>query len=118
MGEPSALRAAANDRRAEHALIRAAAKRGPLRSLSERELDLRPHPVTIYPYAAQRTVLAWVHFGAGKNEELLRVRARLVRNTPLAAGIEFFVQDEDGQRTTYRRWLRGNAVHTDDRDGV
>lgn len=56
---------------------------GPLQALTGRELALREQPVTIYPhpYVAVR---AWVRFGP----EAIRVDAKLVRSTPLAAGVE------------------------------
>lgn len=74
-----------NDVRSARAAITAAAKRGPLQTLSDRELALREHPITVYPYALQRRVRAWVRFGA----EVVRVDAKIMRSTPLAAGIEF-----------------------------
>lgn len=38
------------DRQAQHRSILAAARAGPLQSLSDRELALREHPLTIYPH--------------------------------------------------------------------
>ena len=107
MGRPSALREYATDVRSQEKSIAGAAKRGPLQSLTERELEVREQPVTIYPYAIQRRVKAWVRFGP----ESIRVDARLVRSTPLAAGIEF---KAEGQ--TYRCWVWGNAVKVADVD--
>lgn len=101
MGRPSALREAVADRRSQEQSILAAAKHGPLQSLTERELELRDQPLTIYPWNAQRRVRAWVRFGP----EAIRVDAKLVRSTPIAAGIEF---KAEGQ--TFRCWVWGNAV--------
>jgi hypothetical protein len=81
-----------------------AAKHGPLQSLTERELDIREQPVTIYPHALQKRVRAWVRFGP----ESVRVDAKLMRSTPLAAGIEFRAEDQ-----VFRCWVWGNAVTFD-----
>jgi uncharacterized protein YcbX len=89
------------DMQAQHQAILSAAKHGPLQSLSDRELGLRETPVTIYPHAAQRRVQAWVRFGS----EPIRVGAKVVRSTPLAAGIEFRAGDQ-----TFRCWVWGNAM--------
>ncbi|NYF30069.1 MULTISPECIES: hypothetical protein [unclassified Microbacterium] len=91
----------ATDVRSARASVSAAARRGPLQTLSDRELALREHPVTVYPHALQRRVQAWVRFGA----EAVRVNAKIMRSTPLAAGIEFQGEDE-----TFRCWVWGNAV--------
>jgi hypothetical protein len=91
--------------RSQWSSIREAAKHGPLQSLTERELEVREQPVTIYPWNAQRRVKAWVRFGP----EAIRVDARIVRSTPLAAGIEFRCDDEK-----LRCWVWGNAVHLND----
>jgi hypothetical protein len=101
MGNPGARLSAALDRRSQHQSILAAAKHGPLQSLTDRELALREQPVTIYPHEAQRRVRAWVRFGA----EAVRVDAKIVRSTPLAAGIEFRAEGQ-----TFRCWVWGNAV--------
>ena len=90
-----------NDVRSARSSVTAASKRGPLQSLTDRELNLREQPVTIYPHALQRSVKAWVRFGG----EAICVDAKLVRSTPLAAGIEFRGVDE-----TFRAWVWGNAV--------
>lgn len=66
---------------------------------------MREQPVTIYPHALQRRVRAWVRFGA----EALRADAKLMRSTPLAAGIEFH-----GETETFRCWVWGNAVQMPD----
>lgn len=92
---------AANDARAYRASVVAESKRGPLQSLTDRELALRDTPVTVYPRNLQRRVLAWVRFGG----EAIRVEAKLMRSTPLAAGIEF---SAEGQ--TWRCWVWGGAV--------
>lgn len=108
MGRPSALREAAADMRSQWSSIREAAKHGPLQSLTERELEVREQPVTIYPWNAQRRVKAWVRFGPAA----IRVDAKIVRSTPLAAGIEFRCDDQ-----TLRCWVWGNAVTLDDGEG-
>lgn len=87
------------DRYSEHQAILDAAKRGPLQSLTDRELDHTEHPMTIYP--RPKKVRAWVRFGP----EPVRVEAKLVRSTPLAAGIEFRAGDQ-----AFRCWVWGNAV--------
>ena len=87
----------------QHQAILAAAKHGPLQTLTERELDHREQPVTIYPQP--KRVRAWVRFGP----ESVRVDAKLMRSTPLAAGIEFRADDQ-----TFRCWVWGNAVVLDD----
>lgn len=76
-----------------------AAKHGPLQSLTDRELDAREQPMTVYP--RPKRVRAWVRFGP----EAIRVDAKLVRSTPLAAGIEFRAEDR-----VFRCWVWGNAV--------
>lgn len=105
MGTPGTLRSAAIEKRSQEQSIIAASRHGPLQSLTPRELDERNQPVTIYPYALQRRVRAWVRFGP----EAIRVDAKLMRSTPLAAGIEF---KAEGQ--TFRCWVWGNAVQLDD----
>ncbi|WP_262492099.1 hypothetical protein [Microbacterium sp. ANT_H45B] len=104
MGASDRLKAA-NDIRSARAAISSAAKRGSLQSLSDRELALREHPVTVYPHALQRRVRAWVRFGA----EAVSVDAKIMRSTLLAAGIEFLGDDE-----TFRCWVWGNAVTISD----
>lgn len=101
MGAPAAHREALIEMRSQWSSIREAAKHGPLQTLSKRELALDDHPVTIYPWNAQRRVRAWVRFGP----EAIRVDAKIVRSTTLAAGIEFRCDDE-----TLRCWVWGNAV--------
>ncbi|WP_258132421.1 hypothetical protein [Microbacterium sp. MYb72] len=105
MGSAGPLTRARVAREAEWRQIRTAALKGPLQSLSDRELDLNTQPITVYPRAAQRRVRAWVRFGP----EAVRVDARIVRSTPLAAGIEFSAEE-----TTFRCWVWGNAVTIDD----
>lgn len=99
MGNPGATLSAYRDMRSQHDAILAAARRGPLQSLTEREIDLREQPLTVYP--RPQAVSAWVRFGA----EAVRVDARLLRSTPLAAGIEFRAGGE-----AFRCWVWGNAV--------
>ena len=84
---------------AAHKQIADAAKTGALQSLTDRELDVRVQPLTIYP--RPKKVRAWVRFGP----TAIRVDAQLVRSTPLAAGIEFHAEDQ-----TYRCWAWGNAM--------
>lgn len=104
MGASDRLKAS-NDIRSARSSVSAAARRGPLQSLSDRELAMREHPVTVYPHALQLRVRAWVRFGA----EAVRVDAKIMRSTPLAAGIEFHGIDE-----IFRCWVWGNAVIVDD----
>lgn len=104
MGASDRLKAS-NDVRRARASVSAAARRGPLQTLSDRELALREHPVTVYPHALQRRVQAWVRFGA----EAMRVDAKIMRSTPLAAGIEFH-----GEGEVFRCWVWGNAVAVSD----
>ncbi len=98
---------ASNDVRAYRASVIAASKRGPLQSLTDRELALREHPVTIYPRALQRRVRAWVRFGP----EAIRVDVTLMRSTPRTAGIEFRAEGQ-----TFRCWVWGDTVETSDDD--
>ncbi|WP_240747248.1 hypothetical protein [Microbacterium sp. K24] len=101
MGNPGASLQATYDMRSAESAIKSAARSGPLQSLTDRELDVRNQPVTVYPHALQRRVKAWVRFGP----ESIRVDAKLMRSTPLAAGIEFRAGDD-----RYRCWVWGNAV--------
>lgn len=99
MGSSKRL-AAHYDMRSQHQEILRAARAGPLQSLTDRELALREHPLTIYPQP-YRAVRAWVRFGS----QSVRVDAKLARSTPLAAGVEFRAED-----LTFRCWVWGNAV--------
>jgi len=99
MGNPGATLSAYRDMRSQHEAILAAANNGPLQPLTDRELDVREQPVTIYPRPT--TVRAWVRFGP----EAVRVDAKVMRSTPLAAGIEFRAGEQ-----TFRCWVWGNAV--------
>ncbi|MBT2476656.1 hypothetical protein J7E68_19245 [Microbacterium sp. ISL-103] len=90
--------------RAQHRAILAAARAGPLQSLTDRELGLRKHPVTIYPHPFV-PVRAWVRF----RPEAIRVDAKLLRSTPLAAGVEFRAEEQ-----VFRCWVWGNAVEAVD----
>ena len=74
---------------------------GPLQSLTPEELQLDRVPMTVYPAGVQAQVVAWVRFGPQHTQ----VRARVVRSTEKAAGIECAVRG-----TTYRCWVWGNAV--------
>lgn len=99
MGNPGATLSAYRDMKSQHDSILEAAKHGPLQSLTEREMDVREQPMTTYP--RPKPVRAWVRFGP----ESVRVDAKLMRSTPLAAGIEFRAGDQ-----TFRCWVWGNAV--------
>lgn len=101
MGNPGAMLSAYRDMQSQSRSILEAAKHGPLQSLTDHEMDIREQPLTIYPHALQRRVKAWVRFGP----EAIRVDAKIVRSTPLAAGIEFRAEDQ-----TFRCWVWGNAV--------
>lgn len=103
MGNPGATLSAYRDMQSNARAILEAATHGPLQSLTDRELDAREQPMTVYP--RPKRVRAWVRFGP----QAVRVDARLVRSTPLAAGIEFRA---DGQ--TFRCWVWGNAVQLED----
>lgn len=99
MGSSKRL-AAHYDMRAQHQAILSASRVGPLQSLTDRELALREHPVTIYPHLFI-PVRAWVRFGP----KAIRVDAKLVRSTTLAAGVEFRAEQQ-----VFRCWVWGNAV--------
>ncbi|WP_454113487.1 hypothetical protein [Microbacterium maritypicum] len=99
MGNPGSTLSAYRDKQSQERSILEAAKNGPLQSLTDREMDVREQPMTIYP--RPKRVRAWVRFGP----ESVRVDAKLVRSTPLAAGIEFRAEDQ-----TFRCWVWGNAV--------
>lgn len=88
------------DMQAQHQEILRAARAGPLQSLSDREIGLRHLPLTIYPHP-HKVVRAWVRFGAHP----IRVDAKLIRSTPLAAGVEFRAEGQ-----VFRCWVWGNAV--------
>lgn len=103
MGNPGARLSAYRDWQSQKQSIIDAAQHGPLQSLTPRELDAREQPMTIYP--RPRRVRAWVRFGP----EAVLVDAKLMRSTPLAAGIEFRAGDD-----TYRCWVWGNAVQLDE----
>lgn len=105
MGNPGKTLAAHYDMRSQAQSIIAAGKHGPLQTLTDRELALAEHPVTVYPHSLQRKVRAWVRFGP----ESIRVDARLLRTTPKAAGIEFRAGDQ-----RFRCWVWGNAVEVDE----
>lgn len=99
MRNPGATLSAYRDMQSQARSVTAAAKHGPLQSLTEREMDAREQPMTIYP--RPKRVRAWVWFGP----EAVRVDAKLVRSTPLAAGVEFRAGEQ-----TFRCWVWGNAV--------
>lgn len=71
----------------------------PLQTLTEKELRLDVYPLTTSPQPLE--VLAWVRFGA----HALQVRARAVRWTQKAVGIEFTIGDVE-----HRTWVWANAV--------
>lgn len=99
MGNPGSTLSAYRDMQSQARSVLEAAKHGPLQSLTPRELDEREQPMTVYP--RPKRVRAWVRFGP----EAVRVDAKLMRSTPLAAGIEFRAEDQ-----TFRCWVWGNAV--------
>lgn len=105
MGNPGDTLSAYRDMQSQSRSILEAAKHGPLQSLTDREMDAREQPMTIYPHP--KRVRAWVRFGP----DAIRVQAKLVRSTPLAAGIEFRAGEQ-----TFRCWVWGNAVQLDDGD--
>lgn len=105
MGNPGARLSAYNDMRSQHQSILAAAKHGPLQSLTDRELAVREQPMTTYP--RPRRVRAWVRFGP----EAVRVDAKLVRTTPTAAGHRIPRRTTDLPLTVW-----GNAVELVDED--
>lgn len=90
------------DRYAQHSSVLEASRAGPLQSLTDRELALDRHPLTIYPRPHPK-VTAWVRFGP----EAIRVDAVLLRSTPQAAGIGFKAGDQ-----VFRCWVWGNAVES------
>lgn len=95
VGNPGATLSAYGYMQSQARVVLEAAKRGPLQSLTDRDLALREQPVTIYPHGTQKRVRAWARFGA----EAVRADAKIVRSIPLAAGIEF----RAGQHT-FRCW--------------
>lgn len=105
MGNPGATLTAYRDMQSQARSILEAAKHGPLQSLTDREMDVRKQPMTIY--SRSKRVRAWVRFGPAA----VRVDAKLVRSTPLAAGIEFRAGEQ-----TFRCWVWGNAVQLGDVD--
>lgn len=105
MGNPGATLSAYRDMQSHARSILEAAKHGPLQSLTDRELDLREQPMTVYP--RPKRVRAWVRF----DPEAIRVDAKLMRSTPLAAGIEFRTGEQ-----VFRCGVWGNAVVLNDRD--
>ena len=68
MGSSKRL-AAYYDMRAQHRAILAAARAGPLQSLTDRELGLREHPVAIYPYPFV-PVRAWCDSGRRRSASM------------------------------------------------
>lgn len=71
----------------------------PLQSLTEKELRLDVYPLTTSPHPLE--VLAWVRFGP----HAMQVRARAVRWTQKAVGIEFTIGEQQ-----HRTWVWANAV--------
>lgn len=96
----SKRRAPLYGRQAQQRSILAAARSGPLQSLSDRELAPREHLPTIYPHP-QAVMRAWVRSGP----EPIRVDAKLMRSTLLAAGIEFRAEER-----IFGCWVWGSAV--------
>lgn len=72
-------------------------------AVAHRPRDGRARAADVYP--RPKRVRAWVRFGP----DAVRVDAKLVSSTPLAAGIEFRAGEQ-----TFRCWVWGNAVQLDD----
>lgn len=88
-------------RRSNEKHILALSKDFPLQSLSEKELALDRHPLTIYPKPER--CRAWVRFGPHP----FQVEGWLHRSTPLAAAVEFTLVEGNH---VFRCWVWGNAV--------
>ncbi|WP_100812995.1 hypothetical protein [Microbacterium lacus] len=91
--------AAQIDKRMDERILQTVSANKPLQTLSEQELRLDVYPLTTSPQPLE--VLAWVRFGG----HAVQVRARAVRWTQKAVGIEFSVGD-----TEHRTWVWANAV--------
>lgn len=84
-------------------IVERAAAAGPLQSLSEAELALDRHPLTVDPQP--KPVRAWVRFGATP----VLVDAVAARWTPRAVGIRFAVAGHE-----HRAWVWSSAVEQAD----
>lgn len=91
--------AAQIDKRMDERIIQTAIAGHPLQTLTEPELRLDVYPLTTTPQPLE--VLAWVRFGP----RALQVRARAVRWTQKAVGVEFTIGDEQ-----HRAWVWANAI--------
>lgn len=91
--------AAQLDRRMDERIMQTATAGHALQSLTEKELRLDVYPLTTSPQPLE--VLAWVRFGP----HAIQVRARAVRWTQKAVGIEFTIGD-----VAHRAWVWANAV--------
>jgi hypothetical protein len=91
--------AAQIDKRMDERIMQSVTAEQPLQTLSDKELRLDVYPLTTSPQPLE--VLAWVRFGPYP----LQVRARAVRWTQKAVGIEFKVGDVE-----HRTWVWANAV--------
>lgn len=76
--------------RAEERELRAARKAGTLRTLTDEQLNLFTHPVTIVPDGTQLWALAWLQFGDTNVRCVVRVR----RWTADAVGVEVEIDSE------------------------
>jgi len=70
MGSLAAHREALIDMRTQWRSIREAAKHGPLQTLTERELEVRDQPLTVYPRNAQIQVKAWCVSGLRRSASI------------------------------------------------
>lgn len=91
--------AAQLDARMDTRILERAAAAGPLQTLSDAELALDRHPLTVDPMP--RPVKAWVRFGATP----VQVDALAARWTPRAVGIRFTVGGRE-----MRAWVWASAV--------
>ena len=91
--------AAQLDKRMDDRIMQSVTAEQPLQSRTEKELRLDVYPLTTSPQPLE--VLAWVRFGPYP----MRVRARAVRWTLKAVGIEFTIGEAE-----HRTWVWANAV--------
>lgn len=91
--------AAQIDKRMDERIMQSVTAEQPLQTLTDKELRLDIYPLTTSPQPLE--VLAWVRFGP----HAMQVRARAVRWTQKAVGIEFTVGDAE-----HRTWVWANAI--------
>ncbi|MCO7218587.1 hypothetical protein [Klenkia sp. PcliD-1-E] len=89
------------EQRAQQRRLQAARSHGPLRSLSDEQLQLSTRVVSLAPDRGPMWAMAWVRFG----DTDVRCTARVMRWTDEAVGIEFEVGDEK-----MRCWVWQGAV--------